>query len=312
MYVINSEEDDRKGGVGAIYFNSSGEMVTYATLLKNTSRNCSGGKSPWYTWISCEEVDDGQCWEVDPYRYNAPHETVLGGQSGGKFESTVHDDYWNFYVTEDADDGALRRYTPNQATITEAINTYNYSSILTTNDGEMHYLVLQPKSKTSGIFRWSSSEITGRKSAKQYYPNSEGIEYNDGKLYFTAKENKEFFTLDLHSATYESVSTDTMLFDGQPDQIKIKHVVGIPGDKQGIMYFTEDYRSAGIHARNLNDGKFFTIAHSLSRESETTGLAFSPDKRRFYFCFQKSPGICFEITREDGLSFEDETLDIVY
>ena len=62
------------------------------------------------------------------------------------------------------------------------------------------------------------------------------------------------------------------------------------------MYFTEDFRSSGIHAQDLTTGKFFTVVHSYTYTSETTGIAFSPDMRHFYFCFQ-SPGTCFDITR---------------
>ena len=120
------------------------------------------------------------------------------------------------------------------------------------------------------------------------------------------------FTLDLKSGSYDSISTSSGLFDGQPDQIKhLKHVVGAAEGKQEIMYFTEDDRSSGIHARNLKNGKFFTIAHSLSHKSETTAIAFSRDEHHLRFCLH-DPGVCFDVTREDGKSFSDKTLEIIY
>ena len=232
--------------------------------------------------------------EVDPYgKYNA-NKTVLGGTSGGRFESAVYDDDFNFYVTEDSSDGALRRYTPRRNVIKKAMKSKNYWQILTRKGGDMKYLVLEPESTISGTFRWASDESEGRNSASKLYFNSEGIEYHNGLLFFIAKKNKILYTLNLSKGIYKSESTESGLFDGQPDQIKhIRHVVG---RDQEIMYFTEDFRSSGIHAQDLTTGKFFTVVHSYTYTSETTGIAFSPDMRHFYFCFQ-SPGTCFDITR---------------
>ncbi len=58
IYVSNSEDDI--GGVGAITFNSSGDVIDYQTIMTNTSTNCGGGKTYWGTWVSCEEFATGQ------------------------------------------------------------------------------------------------------------------------------------------------------------------------------------------------------------------------------------------------------------
>ena len=66
--------------------------MDYKPLLRNTSRNCGGGLTPWNTWISCEEVRGGQCWQVDPnpngVHHKNPKETLLGG-NGGEYETVV-------------------------------------------------------------------------------------------------------------------------------------------------------------------------------------------------------------------------------
>ena len=63
-YVSNSEMKQKMGGVYALYFNKYGHVVNYKVLLSGTTRNCSGGRTPWNTWLSCEEYGKGQCWQV--------------------------------------------------------------------------------------------------------------------------------------------------------------------------------------------------------------------------------------------------------
>lgn len=51
VYVSNSEVlTPGGGGVSAIYFDKYGKVIDYQHLLKNTTKNCSGGKTPWNTW----------------------------------------------------------------------------------------------------------------------------------------------------------------------------------------------------------------------------------------------------------------------
>ena len=59
IYVSNSEIDKKMGGAGALRFNSEGKLISAYAILNNTSRNCSGGATPWQTWLSCEEIDRG-------------------------------------------------------------------------------------------------------------------------------------------------------------------------------------------------------------------------------------------------------------
>lgn len=64
-YVSNAEVRNGLGGVYAAEFDRAGLIRGYKQLLKNTTRNCSGGQSPWNTWVSCEEqAPFGQCWQV--------------------------------------------------------------------------------------------------------------------------------------------------------------------------------------------------------------------------------------------------------
>jgi secreted PhoX family phosphatase len=63
IYVSNSESSSN-GGVGAITFDSEGNVIGYQRILSGTRRNCGGGKSFFNTWLTCEEADGGQVYEV--------------------------------------------------------------------------------------------------------------------------------------------------------------------------------------------------------------------------------------------------------
>jgi hypothetical protein len=48
IYVSNSEYRlTTQGGVGAVRFNSYGNVIEYKMILKNTRANCGGGQTPW-------------------------------------------------------------------------------------------------------------------------------------------------------------------------------------------------------------------------------------------------------------------------
>lgn len=91
-------------------------------------------------------------------------------------------------------------------------------------EGTTHYLVLIPE---EGRFRWTTRRWEAEESAELYYPNLEGVDFHEGKLYVVSKIFREMFVLDVDNMTYESSSTSSGAFDGQPDQIKFL----LPKDK---------------------------------------------------------------------------------
>ena len=330
VYVSNSESAT-DGGVGAIRFNAQGQVIGYQRLLfqdpnsgvlsrSRTSRNCGGGKTYWGTWMTCEEWNSGQVWEVDPWGRFPGRQTKLGG-NGRAYESAAYDNRDpmrpTFYVTTDEVNGPLVKYTPAPTVSEAAATSGDYSQILHSAGGLFQYFMIttiqtNADGTTTGTYVWTSSEDEGNASASRYHVQGDGIDIRQGQLYYTTKAAKYLFIIDLDTGTFSRSSTVSGAFDSQPDQVA-RVLDFTSGATDGILYFCEDGGSqCGIHGRDAQ-GRFFTILQSASStlSGETTGLAFSPGGMYMYVSFQ-SPGIIFEISRTDGLPFHGATLDIKY
>ncbi|CAB9522525.1 osmC-like protein [Seminavis robusta] len=318
IYLSNSEMRPQdppggngRGGVGAITFDSRGNVLNYEMRLSNTTWNCGGGRTPWNTWVSCEEAPKGVIWQVDPMGFREPQQLTMGS-TGGRWESFTYDirdrNEPHFFVTEDHVRGALIRFTPNR----DQIDWQKPWDMLHA-DGTTDYLELTPNAQgTGGTYQWIPQREQGRNNAALYYPNCEGIDRNGEYIYFVSKRLMQLFELNLSDMTYTNITTVRGMFDGRPDQIARILTTGdeVQHDDD-ILYFTEEGGvDAGVHGRS-SDGRFFTILEGPDYKDETSGLAFSPDGKHMYIAYQEN-GILLDVTREDGLPFHARSLNVKY
>jgi len=307
VYASNAEVGDGGGGVYALEFDADGETVAYYPLVEGTSRNCGGGKSPWNTWLSGEEDgSSGLVYEVDPFTEHSGRLTQLV-DVGGNYESVAYENSTGvpiFFTTDDSNDGPLTRFIPASGAPSAILaggppGTYSYLVVnITYSDGN----------EGEGTFWWSSDRSDGENSAKDWFPKAEGIDTRtvDGvsRVYFVSKSAKRLLILNLAEQTLEFSSTVSGAFNRQPDQIKV-----VAGGE--MVYFCEDGGDdCGVHARD-GEGKFYSILDGPGYDTETTGLAFSPDHKHMYVVFQ-TDGQLFDVTRDDGYAFNAQSLDIKY
>ncbi|MFB7105779.1 alkaline phosphatase PhoX [Streptomyces hydrogenans] len=289
IYVSNSEINP-SGGASAVRFGATGTITGAYRILSNTRQNCAGGKTPWNTWLSCEEVSLGYVYETDPYGVNAAVRRDAMGRF--KHEAAAADPVRRVvYLTEDETDGCFYRFVP---------TTWgNLSS------GTLQ--VLKASTATSGSFTWQNvpdpdgSPTTTRTqvSGAKKFSGGEGCHYADDKVWFTTKGDNRLWQLNLTNSTYELAYDDSLVPGGAAPLTGVDNVTGA---SSGDLFIAEDGGNMEICLITPDDTVAPFLRITGQSGSEITGPAFSPDGTRLYFSSQRgtsgssSGGITYEVT----------------
>lgn len=288
IYVSNSEINPG-GGVGALKFNATGQVTGAYRTLADTRTNCAGGKSPWNTWLSCEEVDLGMVYETDPWGVNAA--VVRPAMGRFKHEACAVDaDHGFVYMTEDVPDGNFYRFRP--------ITWGDLSA------GTVEVLV-GSASLTSGPVTWAPlPDPDGSPTATRYqvagakpFNGGEGCYYAAGTCWFTTKGDNRVWAYDAATSRI-ALAYDDNLVAGAP----LTGVDNITGTTGGDLYVAEDGGNMEICLIEPSGRVSPFLRISGQSSSEITGPAFSPDGSRLYFSSQRgttgssSGGITYEVT----------------
>ncbi|MEU7716709.1 alkaline phosphatase PhoX [Streptomyces tibetensis] len=288
IYVSNSEINP-SGGASAVRFSSTGTITGAYRILSGTRQNCAGGRTPWNTWLSCEEVDRGYVYETDPWGTDAAVQRAAMGRF--KHEAAAADPVRRvIYLTEDETNGRFYRFVP---------TTWgNLSS------GTLQVMVAG--SATSGSFTWTDipdpdgsptatrSQVSGSKS----FNGGEGCHYANDTVWFTTKGDNRVWQLNLQNNTYELAYDDSLVNGTAP----LTGVDNITGTSSGDLFVAEDGGTMEICVITPDDVVASFLRVDGQSASEITGPAFSPDGARLYFSSQRgtsgssSGGITYEVT----------------
>lgn len=290
IYVSNSEIRDF-GGVGTIKFDAKGEVVDAYSILEDTSRNCAGGATPWQTWLSCEEINEGRVWETYP---DGSKPAVVRPALGVFNHEAVAVDETNYqlYLTEDKTDGCLYRFTAAQ------FHTDGFPDLAA---GKLEVAV--SSAGTQDVLDWVELPDPSAASAQTRYQvaeavkfnGGEGIAYFEGRVVFTTKGDNRVWSYEIAkqqlSVLYDASDHVTPILTGV-DNVTIS--------ASGDIYVAEDGGDLQIVVINEQGELYPVVQLEGHDQSEITGPAFSPDGKRLYFSSQR--GTTGE--SEDGITYE--------
>lgn len=293
-------------------------VISQFRSLAGTIRNCSGGVTPWGSWLSCEEDttragsgvgrDHGYVFEV-PASATAPVNPVpLVAMGRFRHEAAVVDPATGaVFLTEDQDDSLLYRFLPAQrgnlaaggqlqalALVDGRTDTRNWSSVAVSAGqwAATRWIDLAQPDSPADDLRQRGLALGAARFAR-----GEGIHMGSGELYFVctsggAARLGQVFRLDLASG-----GSRLQLFYESDDAAKFNFGDNITVAPDGQLVICEDQGAAPVtnHLRGITTlGVPYPIAR-LRTTSELAGACFSPDGKVLFVNIY-SPGRTLAIT----------------
>lgn len=304
ILVSNSEVISRGGGASAIVFAADGTITRAYRILDRTSFNCAGGRTPWGTWLSCEEVDAGHVWECDP---TGARLAVMHRALGTfKHEAAVVDPQTGrIYLTEDEGDSGFYRFTPAAGPLPIPALPQPFPSPLL-RDGVLEVAQVG----ATGTVTWlrvpepnpaAAGETMIGTPTRHQLPAMTRFERGEGAWFDEAARVVFFSTTTDHRiwAYHVDAATIEVYFDGaatpgsplrKPDNLTVS--------RAGDIFVCEDGDDMQIVIlAGTEIAPFLQVTGPSHSGSEVTGVTFNPAGNRLYFSSQRgaNAGITFEV-----------------
>ena len=285
-WILVSNSETPEGGASAIRFRRDGSVGDAYRILSGTRLNCSGGATPWGTWLSCEEVEDGHVWECDPTgRRRAVRRSALGTF---KHEAAAVDPQGRrVYLTEDLIDGRLYRFTPSRW---PHLSSGRLEVARVDRTGLVSWVEVPDP---SGARAPTRRQVPGT----HVFRRAEGIHFDGGVVYVATTADNRLHAYDVRRGRIEVIYDASRAARPpilQPDQMTVS-----PGRE---LFVCEDPDTEEIDMGVVDRGgrlsRFLSTAGPEHRGSELTGATFDPSGRRMYVASQRARerGAVYEIS----------------
>lgn len=295
VYVSNAEVGAwRQGGVGALRFNAGGELVDSYPICTGTTNNCAGGPTPWGTWLTCEEIDEGLVYECDP----TGRKLAVPAPALGVFKheaAAVDPKHRHIYLTEDVEDGNLYRFAPDHYPRggRADLSSGRLEVAVVSGDNPLRTRAVQWHQVPNPVPRLGGDDPERRQppTRKQVpeaerFNGGEGCWYFEGIVYFTTKGDNRVWALDTNANTLD------LIYDKQSEQAfnpGIDDVDNLTVSAGGDVLVAEDGSEMRLVVVGPDVKPFELVNVMGQRGSEICGPAFSPDGERLYFSSQNGP-----------------------
>jgi secreted PhoX family phosphatase len=294
--LVSNSEVPAAGGASAIRFSPTGTIESAYRILSGTSVNCAGGSTPWGTWLSGEEHEEGEIWECDPTGENAAKSRPALGVF--THEACAVDPVDSrVYLTEDEGDGGLYRFTPRR-----------YGDL---REGKLE-IAMEPDG--DGHVDWHRVPDPGAKRiptrfqvpGSAVFKRGEGIFHDSGVIYVATTRDSKIHAYNTRNRKIRVIYN--------PDQLKnppLKDVDNICASRSGDLFVCEDNGEPdGIDIAIITPGRRRRVARFLKATgsehnngfediaSELAGVCFNPRGDRLYVASQRARllGAVYEVS----------------
>jgi hypothetical protein len=293
-----------QGGTTTLIIDSNRQLIEQYVSLAGTNLNCSGGATPWGSWISCEEDVSTPATNKkdDPKNVSRKHGynfEVIAGEpltasvpliAMGRFrhEAIAADPKTGIiYQTEDREDSCIYRFIPkikgdlaNGGTL-EALVIKEMPKAVT----ELNFPQNEPKAvEWVALEDVDPEEDTLRLEAQSkgaaIFKRGEGMCYADGYIYWTCtsggKAGKgQIFRYALAAETIE-------LFIESPDASVLDYPDNLIMSPFGDLMVCEDGVGEQFVVGINPQGEHYHFARNALNEKEFAGICFSPDGQTMF------------------------------